>query len=45
MTASSDDGDDDSRSRPQFRGCLFCYGGEWLAYSARTAARKLRRHE
>jgi len=25
-------------SRPEFRGCMFCYAAEWVAYGARKAA-------
>ncbi len=34
---SPDSADDDS-GRPKFRGCVFCYAGEWAYYGAKKAA-------
>jgi len=27
--------------RPQFRGCAFCYAGEWVYYGAKRAVRRV----
>ncbi|WP_262178022.1 hypothetical protein [Haloarcula laminariae] len=37
----SADGTDDTSDRPEFRGCLFCYAGEWAYYGAKTAVGKV----
>ena len=29
---------DDDPARPEFRGCVFCYAGEWAYYGAKKAA-------
>jgi len=28
--------------RPEFRGCVFCYAGEWAYYGAKKAAGSVR---
>jgi hypothetical protein len=38
MTAATDDEDVDP-TRPRFRGCVFCYGAQLLAYAVRTLRR------
>ncbi len=36
------DGEDaDALQRPRFRGCVFCYSGEWAVYAGRKAYRRL----
>jgi len=32
---------DDECERPEFRGCVFCYAGEWAYYGAKRAAGKV----
>jgi len=34
MATATDDTDEEP-TRPRFRGCVFCYSAEWLAYGAR----------
>ncbi|WP_324662492.1 hypothetical protein [Haloarcula sediminis] len=34
---SSDSADGDDSGRPTFRGCVFCYAGEWAYYGAKKA--------
>lgn len=43
MTATST-GDEttDHRSRPKFRGCVFCYSAEWAYYGASKGIRAVR---
>ncbi|MFW5963925.1 MAG: hypothetical protein ACOCQM_03595 [Natronomonas sp.] len=31
--------------RPQFRGCAFCYAGEWAYYGAKRAVGRIRPDE
>jgi len=31
----------DETERPEFRGCVFCYAGEWAYYGAKKAAGKV----
>jgi hypothetical protein len=35
---SADTADADELDRPKFRGCVFCYAGEWAYYGAKKAA-------
>jgi len=28
---------DEDAARPEFRGCVFCYAGEWAYYGAKKA--------
>jgi len=30
----------EERERPEFRGCVFCYAGEWAYYGAKKAVGK-----
>lgn len=38
----ADESDDDAGQRPRFRGCVFCYAGEWSYYGAKQAVRRVR---
>jgi len=31
----------ETSDRPEFRGCVFCYAGEWAYYGAKTAVGKV----
>ena len=31
----------DTSDRPEFRGCVFCYAGEWAYYGAKTVVRSV----
>jgi hypothetical protein len=37
----TDETADDELERPRFRGCLFCYAGEWTHYGAKRAVRRV----
>lgn len=34
---STETATNDERDRPEFRGCVFCYAGEWAYYGAKKA--------
>jgi len=38
-TAAATDADADDSTRPRFRGCVFCYTAEMIAYGVRKARR------
>jgi len=38
-TAAATNADDDDLTRPRFRGCVFCYTAEMVAYGVRKARR------
>ncbi|WP_281377722.1 hypothetical protein [Halosimplex pelagicum] len=43
MTATADAGESEREpSRPQFRGCVFCYSAEWAYYGAKQGIRAVR---
>ncbi|WP_256474655.1 hypothetical protein [Haloplanus halophilus] len=44
MAATTDadadaDAEEEDLTRPRFRGCVFCYGAEWIAYGVRRLRR------
>ena len=45
MSTAPDEGGDESASRPRFKGCIFCYGAEWIAHGAKTSANVIRGRE
>jgi len=34
--------EDEDTDRPEFRGCMFCYAGEWAYYGAKKAVGSVR---
>ena len=38
MSALPDEDGNEQASRPQFKGCIFCYSAEWIVHGAKKVA-------